>query len=80
MCRYFFVAFIDFMSKDKGLLYLFSPNQYKKIDKIVLFKNHKIIMFPIFKKTNPILGGVFEPRFLVEEGKTTPSYLFFENS
>ena len=77
MCRYFFVAFIDFMS---SLLYLFSPDEYKKFDKIVLFKNHKIIMFPIFKKTNPILGGVFKPCFLVEEGKTAPSYLLFENS
>ena len=31
MCGYFFVAFIGFMSKDKSLLDLFSPNKTKKM-------------------------------------------------
>ena len=39
MCRYFCIGFIDFMLKGKILLdytNLFSPNEYKKNDKIVL--------------------------------------------
>ena len=39
MCRYFCIAFIDFMLKSKSLLEytnLFSPNKYKKDDKIIL--------------------------------------------
>ena len=39
MCRYFCIGFIDFMLKSKSLLEytnLFSPNEYKKIDKIIL--------------------------------------------
>ena len=38
MCRYFCIGFIDFMLKDKSLLEyanLFSPNGYKKNDKII---------------------------------------------
>ena len=37
ICRYFFIGFIDFMLKSKSLLgyrNLFSPNEYKKNDKI----------------------------------------------
>ena len=36
MCGYFWIGFIDFMLKSKGLLEyknLFSPNEYKKNDK-----------------------------------------------
>ena len=39
MCGYFCIRFIDFMLKDKSLLEytnLYSPNQYKKNDKIKL--------------------------------------------
>ena len=39
MCRYFCIGFIDFMLKSKSLLEytnLFSPNKYKKDDKIIL--------------------------------------------
>ena len=39
MCRCFFIAFIDFMLKSKRLLEhtnLFSPNEYKKNEKIIL--------------------------------------------
>ena len=39
MCRYFCIGFIDFMLKGKSLLdstNLFSPNNYKKNDKIIL--------------------------------------------
>ena len=39
MCVYFCIRFIDFMLKGKGLLEytnLFSPNKYKKNDKIIL--------------------------------------------
>ena len=39
MCRYFCIGFIDFMFKGKSLLEyknLFSPNEYKKNDKIIL--------------------------------------------
>ena len=39
MCRYFCIGFTDFMLKSKSLLEytnLFSPNEYKKIDKIIL--------------------------------------------
>ena len=39
MCRYSCIGFIDFMLKDKSLLEytnLFSPNEYKKNDKIIL--------------------------------------------
>ena len=39
MCGYFCIAFIDFMLKGKSLLEytnLFSPNKYKKNDKIIL--------------------------------------------
>ena len=39
MCGYFCIAFIDFMSKGISLLEytnLFSPNEYKKNDKIIL--------------------------------------------
>ena len=39
MCEYFYIGFIDFMSKDKSLLdctKLFSPNGYEKNDKIIL--------------------------------------------
>ena len=39
MCRYFCIGFIDFMLKSKSLLEytnLFSPNRYKKDDKIIL--------------------------------------------
>ena len=38
-CGYFCIGFIDFMLKDKSLLdytNLFSPNEYKKNDKIIL--------------------------------------------
>ena len=38
MCRYFCIGFIDFMLKGKSLLeykYLFSPNEYKRNDKII---------------------------------------------
>ena len=39
MCGYFSIGFIDFMLKSKSLLEytnLFSPNEYKKNDKIIL--------------------------------------------
>ena len=39
MCGYFSIAFIDFMLKDKSLLEYtnsFSPNKYKKNDKVIL--------------------------------------------
>ena len=39
MCRCFCTVFINFMLKDKSLLDytdLFSPNEYKKNDKIIL--------------------------------------------
>ena len=39
MCGYFCIGFIDFMLKSKSLLEytnLFSPNEYKKNDKIIL--------------------------------------------
>ena len=39
ICRYFRIGFIDFMLKGKSSLeytYLFSPNKYKKNDKIIL--------------------------------------------
>ena len=39
MCEYFCIVFIDFMFKGKRLLeymILFSPDQYKKNDKIIL--------------------------------------------
>ena len=39
MCRYIFIGFIDFMLKGKSLLEytnFFSPNQYKKNEKIIL--------------------------------------------
>ena len=39
MCGYFCVGFVDFMLKAKRLLdytHLFSPNEYEKIDKIIL--------------------------------------------
>ena len=39
MCWYYCIGFIDFMLKDKSLLdytNLFSPNKYKKNDKIIL--------------------------------------------
>ena len=39
MCRDFCIRFIDFMLKGKSLLEytnLFSPNEYKKTDKIIL--------------------------------------------
>ena len=39
MCGYFCIRFIDFMLKGKTLLEytnLFSPNEYKKNDKIIL--------------------------------------------
>ena len=39
MCGYFCIGFIDFMLKGKSLLEytnLFSPNEYKKNDKIIL--------------------------------------------
>ena len=39
MCGYFCTGFIDFVLKGKNLLeytYLFSPNEYKKNDKIIL--------------------------------------------
>ena len=39
MCGYFCTGFIDFILKGKGLLEytnLFSPNEYKKNDKIIL--------------------------------------------
>ena len=39
VCGYFFIGFIDFMLKGKSLLEytnLFSPNEYKKNNKIVL--------------------------------------------
>ena len=39
MCQYFRIKFIDFILKDKNLLEytnLFSPNEYKKNDKIIL--------------------------------------------
>ena len=39
MGRYFCIGFIDFMLKDKSLLEyadLFSPNEYKMTDKIIL--------------------------------------------
>ena len=38
-CEYFFIGFIDFVIKGKSLLdytNLFSPNEYEKIDKIIL--------------------------------------------
>ena len=38
MCGYFCIGFIDFMLKAKSLLEytnLFSPNEYKKNDKII---------------------------------------------
>ena len=39
MCGYFCIGFIEFMLKDKRLLNytnLFSPNEYKKNDEIIL--------------------------------------------
>ena len=39
MCEYFFTGFITFMLKGKSLLdytTVFSPNEYKKNDKIIL--------------------------------------------
>ena len=39
MCGYFCIGFIDFMLKGKSLLAhtnLFSPNEYKKNEKIIL--------------------------------------------
>ena len=39
MCRYFCIGFIDFMLKGKSLFEytnLFSPDRYKKNDKIIL--------------------------------------------
>ena len=39
MCGYICIGFIDFMLKDKSLLYytnLFSPNDCEKNDKIIL--------------------------------------------
>ena len=39
MCGYFCIGFLDFMLKGKSLLgyeNLFSPNDYKKNDKIIL--------------------------------------------
>ena len=39
MCGYFCIGFTDFMLKGKSLLdytHLFSPNEYKKNDKIIL--------------------------------------------
>ena len=39
MCGYFGIGFIDFMLKDKSVLEytnLFSPNEYKKNNKIIL--------------------------------------------
>ena len=39
MCRYFCIGFIDFMLKDKNLTdftNLFSPNNFKKNDVIIL--------------------------------------------
>ena len=39
ICRYFCIAFIDFMLKVKGLLdytNLLSPNEYEKNDKVIL--------------------------------------------
>ena len=39
MSWYFFIGFFDFMLKDKSLLehtHFFSPNEYKKNDKIIL--------------------------------------------
>ena len=39
MCEYFFTGFINFMLKGKSLLdytTVFSPNEYKKNDKIIL--------------------------------------------
>ena len=39
MCGYFWIGFIDFMLKGKSLLQhrnLFSPNDYEKLDKIIL--------------------------------------------
>ena len=38
MCGYFCIGFVDFMLKGKSLLEytnLFSPNEYKKNDKII---------------------------------------------
>ena len=38
ICEYVCIGFIDFMLKDKRLFYytnLFSPNEYKKNDKII---------------------------------------------
>ena len=39
ICGYFCIGFVDFMLKSKSLLEhtnLFSPNEYKKNDKIIL--------------------------------------------
>ena len=39
MCRYFYIGFIDFVLKDKSLTdftTLFSPNNFKKSDDIIL--------------------------------------------
>ena len=49
MCGYFCIGFIDFMLKGKSLLEytnLFSPNEYKKNDKIILkyFNDQNIIL------------------------------------
>ena len=44
MCGYFCIGFIDFMLKGKSLLEctnLFSPNEYKKNDKMI-FKTFSI--------------------------------------
>ena len=38
MCRYFFIGYIDFMLRAKNVLdytNLFSPNEYRKNDKII---------------------------------------------
>ena len=46
MCGYFCIGFIDFMLKSKSLLEytnLFSPNEYKKNDKIILKSFQKSI-------------------------------------
>ena len=64
MCGYFCIGFIDFMLKCKCLLEcinLFSPNEYKKNDKIIKLKgvvmlpinieNLKKLKYHIFKKT-----------------------------
>ena len=45
MCGYFSIGFIDFMLKGKSLLdytHLFSPNEYKKNDKIIFLDSAKL--------------------------------------